>query len=76
MTMQNEKLALKVEDVAPNGYALGRATVRQRKTGRPAVSASYRGMALILAPGDYTRWLGEEPDPRDLLRPFPAESMR
>ena len=28
-------VALKVEDVAPNGYALARATVRQRKTGRP-----------------------------------------
>lgn len=26
---------LRVEDVAPNGYALDRATVRQRKTGRP-----------------------------------------
>ena len=26
---------LKVEDVAPRGYALDRATVRQRKTGRP-----------------------------------------
>jgi len=28
-------VATKVEDVAPNGYALARATVRQRKTGRP-----------------------------------------
>jgi integrase len=28
-------VALRVEDVAPNGYALDRATVRQRKTGRP-----------------------------------------
>jgi integrase len=27
-------VALRVEDVAPNGYALSRATVRQRKTGR------------------------------------------
>jgi integrase len=26
---------LRTEDVAPNGYALDRATVRQRKTGRP-----------------------------------------
>jgi len=26
--------ALKVEDIAPNGYAVTRATVRQRKTGR------------------------------------------
>ena len=28
-------VALKVDDVAPNGYAVERATVRQRKTGRP-----------------------------------------
>jgi integrase len=28
-------VALRVEDVAPNGYAVDRATVRQRKTGRP-----------------------------------------
>ena len=28
-------VALKVEDVAPNGYAVARATVRQKKTRRP-----------------------------------------
>ena len=28
-------VALKVEDVAPNGYAADRATARQRKTGQP-----------------------------------------
>jgi integrase len=28
-------VALKVEDVAPSGYAVERATVRQRKTGQP-----------------------------------------
>jgi hypothetical protein len=28
-------VALKVEDVAPNGYAIDRAIVRQKKTGRP-----------------------------------------
>ena len=28
-------VAVRVDDVAPNGYALDRATVRQRKTGRP-----------------------------------------
>ncbi len=28
-------VAVKVEDVAPNGYTLDRATVRQKKTGRP-----------------------------------------
>jgi integrase len=28
-------VALKVDDVAPNGYAVDRAIVRQKKTGRP-----------------------------------------
>ena len=28
-------VAVKVDDVAPNGYVVDRATVRQRKTGRP-----------------------------------------
>src|SRR5215472_2080050 len=28
-------VALRVEDVAPNGYAINRAMVRQKKTGRP-----------------------------------------
>jgi putative SOS response-associated peptidase YedK len=33
-------------------------------------------MPLILAPGDYARWLSGEPDPRELMRPFPAGPMR
>ena len=33
-------------------------------------------MPAILAPGDYMRWLSDEPDPRDLMRPFPAGLMR
>jgi putative SOS response-associated peptidase YedK len=33
-------------------------------------------MPLILAPPDYTRWLSDDPDPGDLMRPFPAEPMR
>jgi len=33
-------------------------------------------MPVILAPNDYARWLGEEPDPRDVMRPFPADLMR
>jgi integrase len=28
-------VALRVDDVAPQGYAIDRANVRQRKTGRP-----------------------------------------
>ena len=33
-------------------------------------------MPLIIARGDYGRWLSDEPDPDDLMRPFPAEPMR
>jgi putative SOS response-associated peptidase YedK len=33
-------------------------------------------MPVILAPADYARWLGEEPDPRDLMQPFPSELMQ
>jgi integrase len=31
----SEVVRLKVEDVAPHGHAVDRATVRQRKTGQP-----------------------------------------
>jgi putative SOS response-associated peptidase YedK len=32
-------------------------------------------MPAILKPEDYARWLSDEEDPRDLLRPFPAEPL-
>jgi len=32
-------------------------------------------MPLILAPSEYKRWLSDEPNPHDLLQPFPAEPM-
>jgi putative SOS response-associated peptidase YedK len=33
-------------------------------------------MPLIIAPDDYMRWLSDEPNPHDLMRPYPAEPMR
>ena len=33
-------------------------------------------MPVILAPSDYAGWLGEEPDPRGLMRPYPTDLMR
>jgi putative SOS response-associated peptidase YedK len=33
-------------------------------------------MPLVLAPEDHSRWLGDDPDPADLMRPFPSELMR
>jgi len=32
-------------------------------------------MPVILAPDDYDRWLGAEPGPADLIRPYPADNM-
>ena len=33
-------------------------------------------MPVILHPEDYTRWLSDlEPDPYDLLKPFPSDLM-
>jgi len=40
------------------------------------VAQIHNRMPLILAPGDYSSWLSEEPDPRELMRPFPALNMR
>src|SRR5215469_149568 len=40
------------------------------------VATIHDRMPLILAPRDYGRWLSEDPDPRDLMRAFPAEPMR
>jgi putative SOS response-associated peptidase YedK len=31
---------------------------------------------VILSPTDYVRWLSDEPNPRELMRPFPASLMR
>jgi putative SOS response-associated peptidase YedK len=33
-------------------------------------------MPVILAPVDYVRWLSDEPDPHELMGPFPANLMR
>ena len=40
------------------------------------VSAIHDRMPVIIAPEEYTRWLSTlDPDPRDLLVPYPAELM-
>jgi integrase len=53
-------VALKVEDIAPNGYSVDRATIRQKKTGQPVrfeVSEQTRQ-----AIDDYLRAAGKKPD--------------
>ena len=39
-------VALKIADIAPNGYAADRATIRQKKTGQPAQSFQTEQAAL------------------------------
>jgi putative SOS response-associated peptidase YedK len=41
-----------------------------------AVGRIHNRMPAILAPAAYDRWLGTDPDPRDLLVPYPPEPMR
>ena len=52
-------VALKVEDVAPNGYSVDRATVRQKKTGR-AVRFELTEQTRQ-AVDDYIRTVGKKP---------------
>ena len=49
-------VALKVEDVAPNGYAIDRATIRQRKTGRP-VKFELTEQTREASTATYERWV-------------------
>jgi len=73
-------VAVKVDDVAPNGYAVDRATVRQRKTGRPVrfelteqtrqalddyISAAHKKPGEFLFPG---RRRGQSMTPRQYAR--------
>ena len=45
-------------------------------TSNELVSAIHDRMPVIIAPKDYTRWLSSlDPDPRDLLVPYPADLM-
>ena len=38
-----------------------------------AIAPIHDRMPAILRPEEYTRWLGPEDDPHDLLRPYPSE---
>jgi hypothetical protein len=63
-------VALKVEDVAPNGYSVDRATGRQKKTGQPVRFELTEQTRRAVA--DYMRTAGKKP--REFLltgrRPF------
>jgi putative SOS response-associated peptidase YedK len=40
------------------------------------VASIHDRMPAIIPAAEFRRWLGTEPDPRDLLRPYPAELMK
>jgi putative SOS response-associated peptidase YedK len=40
------------------------------------VATIHNRMPAILPPFEYARWLGPDPDPRELMQPFPADLMR
>jgi integrase len=52
-------VALRVDDVAPNGYAIDRANIRQRKTGRPVRFELTESTRQAL--DDYLRMTGRSP---------------
>jgi integrase len=52
-------VALRVDDVAPNGYAVDRANIRQRKTGRPVRFELTEVTRQAL--DDYLRLIGRSP---------------
>jgi len=58
------------------GIATPTVAVAASCRGRLLRSDAHNRMSLILAPSDYRRWLGNEPDPSDLMRPYPSVPMR
>jgi integrase len=67
-------VALKVEDIAPNGYAIDRAMVRQKKTGRP-VKFELTDQTRQ-AVDDYLRAVGKKPGEFLFTGPARSGSLR
>jgi integrase len=65
-------VAIKVEDVAPHGYAVDRATVRQKKTGQPVRFELTEHTRQAV--DDYVR--ATDSKPGDFLFPAPHRSGR
>ena len=66
-------VAVKVDDVAPNGYAVDRATVRQRKTGRPVRFELTEQTRQAI--NDYVRVAGKKPSEFLFSGRRPGQSM-
>ena len=41
----------------------------------PDLADIHHRMPVVIGPQDYRRWLSDEPDPRDLMVPYPSELM-
>src|SRR5262249_12887615 len=80
--------AIAMKDDSPFGLAGLRENWRNREMGEwertfailtvpsnELVGQIHNRMPAILEPGSYTRWLGLEPDPHDLLITYPSEPM-
>jgi len=66
-------IAIKVDDVAPNGYAVDRATVRQRKTGRPVRFELTEQTRQAI--DDYLKFAGKKPGEFLFTSPRSGRSM-
>jgi putative SOS response-associated peptidase YedK len=56
-----------------NGFERSRSS---RTDANELVADIHDRMPVMLALADYARWLGDGPDPRDLMRAFPADLTR
>lgn len=84
-----EPYAISMKDDSPFALAAIWEDWRDRQTGEivktfavvtrePNVIMSriHDCMPVILRPDDYARWLSDEGDPRDLMKPFPSDLMK
>jgi len=66
-------VAIKVDDIAPNGYAVDRASVRQKKTGRPVRFELTEPTRQAI--GDYLKAAGKKPGEFLFSGRRPGQSM-
>jgi putative SOS response-associated peptidase YedK len=72
--VRHRRLVGKLEDAASGEWIRTFAVITI--DANEMVADIHDRMPAILAPDDYAQWLSDEPDPRDLMRPYPAGMMR
>jgi putative SOS response-associated peptidase YedK len=85
---QKQPYAIAMADGSPFCLAAIWTTWRDKETGEEVPSFCiltcepndmmakiHHRMPVILAREDYERWLGDDPNPSDLLKPFPSDRM-